>query len=74
MNGVVLLVVRYLKRFNILLDYKNQTMYLNENNNYNDKFYYNIAGFDVKHSGIDIIDEKISDKNTSSASKKTLLI
>lgn len=60
-----------LKRFNILLDYKNQTMYLNENNNYNDKFYYNIAGFDVKHSGIDIIDEKISDRNTSSP-KKTI--
>lgn len=60
-----------LKRFNILFDYKKQTMYLNENTNFRDKFYYNIAGFDVRHNGIDIVEEKISDKNTS-ASKSTI--
>lgn len=47
-----------LKRFNIIFDYSNQTMYLKKNGNYLEKFHYNIAGIDLHHNGIEIIEEK----------------
>lgn len=47
-----------LKRFNIIFDYDKQLMYLKRNNNYREKFYYNIAGIDLHHNGIEIIEEK----------------
>lgn len=44
-----------LKRFNVIFNYKQQIMYLNKNSNYDNKFQYNMAGFEVHHNGIDIV-------------------
>lgn len=53
-----------LKRFNVVFDYGKQIMYLDKNSNFNNKFYYNIAGFDIRYNGVEIIEEKISVKNS----------
>jgi hypothetical protein len=56
-----------LKRFNVVFNYSKQIMYLIKNNNFNNKFYYNMAGFDVHHNGVEVVEEKIkSDLPTSS--------
>ncbi len=47
-----------LKRFNIIFDYSKQSMYLKKNSNFKEKFYYNIAGIDIHHNGIEIVEEK----------------
>lgn len=60
-----------LKRFNVIFNYNKQIMYLNKNSNFNNKFYYNIAGFDIRHNGVDIVEEKISD-NANVSSKNTI--
>jgi hypothetical protein len=56
-----------LKRFNVIFNYKKQIMYLNKNSNYNFKFYYNIAGFDIRHDGVEILEEKIIFNNRTSS-------
>lgn len=48
-----------LKRFNIIFNYSKQMMYLDKNNSYNNKFYYNMAGMNVHHNGVDVIEERI---------------
>jgi len=56
-----------LKRFNVIFNYSKQIISLNKNSNFNNKFYYNMAGFDIQYNGIDIVEEKIqSDSPTSS--------
>lgn len=47
-----------LKRFNIIFDYSKNKMYFKKNNNFKEKFYYNIAGIDLHHNGIEIVEEK----------------
>jgi len=48
-----------LKRFNVIFNYSKQIMYLEKNNNFNNKFYYNMAGFDVRHNGVEVVKEKV---------------
>lgn len=48
-----------LKRFNIVFNYDTQMIYLNPNSNFNEKFHYNMAGFDVQHNGVDVVEELI---------------
>ncbi|MDP1994264.1 MAG: PDZ domain-containing protein, partial [Ignavibacteria bacterium] len=48
-----------LKRFNVIFNYSKQIMYLEKNSNFNNKFYYNMAGFDIRHSGVEVVKEKI---------------
>lgn len=48
-----------LKRFNVIFNYSKRTMYLNKNSNYNDQFYYNMAGFDIHHNGVEVVEQKI---------------
>lgn len=48
-----------LKRFNVVFNYSKQIICLNKNSNFNNKFYYNMAGFDIQHNGVDIVEEKI---------------
>jgi hypothetical protein len=53
-----------LKRFNVVFNYNKQIMYLDKNSNYNDKFYYNMAGCNINHSGVDAVEKRIqSDSN-----------
>ena len=47
-----------LKRFTVIFDYSKQLMYLKKNSNFFEKFYYNIAGIDLHHNGIEIIEER----------------
>lgn len=47
-----------LKRFNVIFDYSKQLMYIKKNSNFKDRFYYNVAGIDIHHNGIEIIEEK----------------
>jgi hypothetical protein len=49
-----------LKRFNVVFNYKKQIMFLDKNSNFNNKFYYNMAGFDIHHSGVEVVEEKIN--------------
>lgn len=41
-----------LKRFTIVLDYKNQNLYLKKNASINDPFKFNMSGLDIKHDGM----------------------
>lgn len=63
-----------LKRFNVVFNYSKQTMYLNKNNNFDDKFHYNMAGFDVHHNGVEVIEEKIQSDLPTGAKNITDLI
>ena len=63
-----------LKRFNVVFNYKKQMMYLDKNNNFNNKFYYNMAGIDIHHNGVDVVEEKINSDLPSGAKNITDLI
>lgn len=41
-----------LKRFNVLFDYVNETIYLKKNHFFEDGFKYNLSGIVVKHAGL----------------------
>lgn len=41
-----------LKRFTVVLDYKNQNLYLKKTSSVNDPFKFNMSGLDVKHDGM----------------------
>lgn len=47
-----------LKRFNVIFNYNKQIMYLEKNSNFNNKFYYNMAGFDIHYNGVDVVEER----------------
>jgi hypothetical protein len=47
-----------LKRFNVIFNYNKKIMYLEKNNEFYNKFYYNMAGFDVCHNGVDVVEQK----------------
>jgi len=52
-----------LKRFNMVVDYKNERLYLKKNSYYKDPFQYNMAGIDIQHNGVRLIRERIADVN-----------
>ncbi len=41
-----------LRRFNMVIDYPNNTIYLKKNGFYEDPFYFNGSGLDIKHDGM----------------------
>ena len=47
-----------LKRFNVIFNYNKKIMYLEKNNEFYNNFYYNMAGFDVCHNGVDVVEQK----------------
>lgn len=49
-----------IKRFHVLIDYKNETLYLKKNKYFNDPFNFNMSGLDIKHSGIEYVKEEIT--------------
>lgn len=63
-----------LKRFNVVFNYSKQIMYLDKNNNYNDKFYYNMAGCNIHHSGIDVVEKRVQSDSSMGAINVTDLI
>lgn len=63
-----------LKRFNVVFNYNKQIMYLDKNHNYDNKFYYNMAGFDVHHSGVDVVEERIQNDLPSGTTNLTEFI
>ena len=63
-----------LKRFNVIFNYSKRTMYLNKNSNYNDQFYYNMAGFDIHHNGVEVVEQKIQSDLPTGAKNITDLI
>ena len=48
-----------LKRFNTILDYKNQKIYLKSNSFFYEKFGYNMSGIEIQHNGLNWIKEEI---------------
>lgn len=63
-----------LKRFNVVFNYSKQIMYLDKNSNYNNKFYYNMAGINIHHNGVDIVEERIQNGLPSGTTNLTDLI
>lgn len=47
-----------LKRFNIIVDYKNARMVLKKNKNFNDDFHYDKSGIVLEQGGVRIVKEK----------------
>ena len=41
-----------LRRFTVIMDYRNQTMTLKKNKHFEDSFYYNMAGLTLEHDGL----------------------
>ena len=48
-----------LKRFDAIFDYKNATLFLKKNNDFNEPFTYNKSGLEIKHSGLQWIKETV---------------
>lgn len=63
-----------LKRFNVVFNYSKQIMYLDKNSNYTNKFYYNMAGINIHHNGVDIVEERIQNGLPSGTTNLTDLI
>lgn len=63
-----------LKRFNVVFNYNKQLMYLDKNSNFNNKFYYNMAGFNIHHNGVDVIEERIQSDLPTGSKNLTELI
>jgi hypothetical protein len=63
-----------LKRFNVVFNYSKQLMYLDKNSNFNNKFYYNMAGFNIHHNGVDVIEERIQSDLPTGSKNLTELI
>jgi hypothetical protein len=54
-----------LRRFTVVMDYRNKQMTLKKNRSFNDPFHYNMAGLILQHDGlIPVQDIKYSRKNT----------
>ncbi len=47
-----------LKRFNVIVDYKQAKLILKKNNRFNDAFEYNKSGMEIEHAGIKLVTEK----------------
>lgn len=51
-----------LKRFNIIMDYKNAKITLKKNNKFNSPFHYNKSGIVLEQNGIRVVKEKFLEK------------
>lgn len=47
-----------LKRFRVVLDYKNKNIYLKKNSNFSDPFNYDMSGLEIQHAGVQWIKEE----------------
>lgn len=63
-----------IKRFNWVLDYKNETFYFTKNSLFNERFNYNMSGIEVQHSGVEIVSEKFINKNNQSDVNNTIYL
>lgn len=48
-----------LKRFSVVFDYQNKKLYLRKNSNFNDPFSYNKSGIEIKHNGLQWVQETV---------------
>lgn len=48
-----------LRRFSVVFDYKNQKMYLKKNSNFKAAFTYNKSGIEIKHNGLQWVQETV---------------
>ncbi|TPD73525.1 PDZ domain-containing protein [Flavobacterium microcysteis] len=48
-----------LHRFNVILDYQQQYIYLKKNSNFKKPFNYNMSGIVVQHNGVEFVQESI---------------
>ncbi|PVX44936.1 aspartyl protease [Flavobacterium sp. 103] len=48
-----------LKRFSVIFDYKNERLYLKKNSNFNEPFTYNKSGIEIKHNGLQWVQETV---------------
>lgn len=56
-----------IKRFNWIIDYKNQLVYFKPNKYFSETFNYNMSGIEVQHKGIQWIKEEIRSNTTSTS-------
>ena len=54
-----------LKRFSVILDYRNNKLYLKKNSHYNDPFHYNMSGIEIHHSGFKVVKEETDSKDSA---------
>jgi len=54
-----------LKRFNLIIDYKNARLTLKKNKNYNTPFYYNRSGIIIEQRGFVVVKEKVASKEAN---------
>lgn len=62
-----------LKRFNTILDYKNQKIYIKANSYFLDKFEYNMSGLEIQHNGVNWVKEEVLLKTRLSSSEIRVL-
>lgn len=48
-----------LKRFSVVFDYQNEKLYLRKNSYYEDPFSYNKSGIEIKHNGLQWVQETV---------------
>ncbi|WP_243636331.1 PDZ domain-containing protein [Flavobacterium aquariorum] len=48
-----------LKRFSVIFDYKNEKLYLKKNSNFSEPFTYNKSGIEIKHNGLQWVQETV---------------
>ena len=56
-----------MKRFSIVYDYSNNSIYLNKNDNFKLQFNYNMSGLDIQHQGLEWVKQSY-EQNASSSS------
>lgn len=64
-----------MRRFTIIFDYQNESIYLKKNRNYSDDFHFDMSGLEIKQDGLtwqqDIV--KVETKTISSASNEIII-
>lgn len=63
-----------IKRFYVLIDYKQEFIYLRKNSSFENYFNYNMSGIEVQHSGLEPIKEVIRLNNSSTQINITDLV
>jgi hypothetical protein len=54
-----------MKRFNVVFDYNNSTIFLKKNSQFDDPFSYNKSGIEIEHSGLQWVQETVKIDNIS---------
>ena len=49
-----------MKRFSVIFDYKNEKLYLKKNSYFKDPFTYNKSGVEIKHNGLQWVQETVT--------------